>query len=217
MVKGKTGSRSKNIEINKRLIMDAAKAVILKNGVDKITIRGLAKDAGIDPRTIYNLFGSKERVITELLKNEAKIFAPIILGGLTKSDPLNFHNIVDSVYALAKGDEGLFMALISTAISQGPPRFTEGLAALMEPMFVRYVEQGFLVPEANAKVLSHAHMHDVMSKTALWARDEVSMTLLANYLKHDYALLLYKSATSETREHLHAVIGQIETDIEKLL
>ncbi|MGD6818983.1 TetR/AcrR family transcriptional regulator [Metabacillus sp. 84] len=50
-------------------ILDAAKDLFLKQGVQKVNIKQIAKKANVSQVTIYNYFGSKEKLLVEVIRS----------------------------------------------------------------------------------------------------------------------------------------------------
>lgn len=58
--------REKSIADRKARILDAARAIIAKDGYDALTTRGIAETAGVTVPTLYNLVGDKAAVISAM-------------------------------------------------------------------------------------------------------------------------------------------------------
>lgn len=50
----------------KQAILDAARKIIVKNGADNLSMRGLAKQVGCSPATIYKYFENKEGILESI-------------------------------------------------------------------------------------------------------------------------------------------------------
>ncbi|MBI9076672.1 MAG: TetR/AcrR family transcriptional regulator [Desulfatibacillum sp.] len=50
-------------EINRQRILEAARTIILENGMAALSMRKLAQVSGLALRTLYNLYGNKENVV----------------------------------------------------------------------------------------------------------------------------------------------------------
>lgn len=59
----------KIIESPKEAIMEHAKNIVLKDGYDQLTIRNVAKDAGVSIGTVYNYFPTKRDLMVQLLED----------------------------------------------------------------------------------------------------------------------------------------------------
>ena len=58
--------REQSIADRKARILDAARAIIAKDGYDALTTRGIAETAGVTVPTLYNLVGDKAAVISAM-------------------------------------------------------------------------------------------------------------------------------------------------------
>ena len=67
--------RSKQADETRARIAAAARKLILSRGFEAATIEAIARDAGVAVPTVYAVFGSKRRILTELVERAA--FGPI--------------------------------------------------------------------------------------------------------------------------------------------
>jgi AcrR family transcriptional regulator len=63
--------RSKQADETRARIAGAARKLILSRGFDAATIEAIARDAGVAVPTVYAVFGSKRRILTELVERAA--------------------------------------------------------------------------------------------------------------------------------------------------
>jgi len=83
------GLREKQMADRRQRILDAADVLIRTSGGTEFSMRSLAAAAEVSPATPYNLFGSKEGVLSSLLSNS--LDGTMSEGLLSKSDnPLDF-------------------------------------------------------------------------------------------------------------------------------
>jgi AcrR family transcriptional regulator len=100
-------------------ILDAARELIRESGVAGLSMRALAERANVAPMTTYNLIGSRDQVLLELVRRE--------FGGTGKGKKLRLRlgsNHIDNIINLADyyseylGEDPLYMkAIISTYYS----------------------------------------------------------------------------------------------------
>ena len=57
---------------NRDRLMDAAGELFYRDGVHAVTVERLADQAGLTKPTVYNLFGSKDRLVAETLERRAQ-------------------------------------------------------------------------------------------------------------------------------------------------
>ena len=64
-------------------LLDAAEAVLIRDGLPGITVRAVAREAGVAPMGVYNRFGSKDGLVAALALRAAGRFkqAVIVHGG----------------------------------------------------------------------------------------------------------------------------------------
>ncbi len=61
-------TRAINMEKRRQRILSVARATLARDGVEGLTVRKLAKEAGITVPTIYNLIGNKDDLLRRLLE-----------------------------------------------------------------------------------------------------------------------------------------------------
>jgi AcrR family transcriptional regulator len=59
---------------NRAAVLDAARALFSRHGLDKVTIAEIAARAAVSPSTVYAVFKSKEGILRELMR--ASLFGP---------------------------------------------------------------------------------------------------------------------------------------------
>jgi AcrR family transcriptional regulator len=61
-------SRSEAADATRERVLDAAKTLFLRHGIDRVTITQIAERAGVAVSTVYALFKSKEGILRELMR-----------------------------------------------------------------------------------------------------------------------------------------------------
>ena len=56
------------MELRRQRILAAARTTLARDGFDALTVRSLAEQAGITVPTIYNLVGSKDDLLRQLIE-----------------------------------------------------------------------------------------------------------------------------------------------------
>lgn len=70
-----------------RHVLDAARAFIEVHGVEQLSMRRLAEEAGVSVRTLYNHFGDKEGLLTALVQRSLDSI-DIAVHHLSATDPI---------------------------------------------------------------------------------------------------------------------------------
>jgi AcrR family transcriptional regulator len=74
-------------ERTSRHVLDAAHAFIEAHGVEQLSMRRLAEEAGVSVRTLYNHFGDKEGLLTALVQRSLDSI-DVAVHHLTATDPI---------------------------------------------------------------------------------------------------------------------------------
>lgn len=120
-------------------ILDAARAAFATRGYDAVSIRGVARDAGVDPALVHRFFGSKEQLFVAAMQ------LPIAPGAF-----------VDAL--LAEGVDGLGERLVRTLLTlwDTPGAFAPFLALI----------RGAVDNEAAATMLRESLTREVLGRIA---------------------------------------------------
>ncbi len=70
----RSAQRKEGAEVTQAHILDAAKSLFQRRGIDKVTIAEIARRAGVAASTVYALFSSKVGILRVLIK--ASLFGP---------------------------------------------------------------------------------------------------------------------------------------------
>jgi AcrR family transcriptional regulator len=81
------------VEMRRALVLEAVKAVAEKSGIEKASIREIAKQAGYTPGALYAYFATKDDMFGELLKQllrNLELTIPLAKPARNYSDPLEW-------------------------------------------------------------------------------------------------------------------------------
>ena len=74
-------------QLNQELILDTARDLIVKHGIEQVSLRKIAKESGYSPASLYEYFDSKDSILAELAwRANARLSKK--LRGIRKEDPL---------------------------------------------------------------------------------------------------------------------------------
>jgi len=77
---GAGAERAPALQERKERIRKSAKELFSRFGFKKTTVDEIAEDAGISKRTLYGVFGSKEKILADLVMTEALSFRKRLMG-----------------------------------------------------------------------------------------------------------------------------------------
>ena len=70
--------REEYLEERREMLLDAALAIISRDGFDRATMAEIAENAGMAKGTVYNYFETKEDILTALLRERAQQFEHVL-------------------------------------------------------------------------------------------------------------------------------------------
>lgn len=105
--------RSRSAEATRIRVLDAAKELFAKDGIDGVTIARIAEKAGVAAPTVYSLFKSKEGILRALM--HAALFGPQFQDALAKlegvTDPVRLialsAHVARAIYESESSELGL--------------------------------------------------------------------------------------------------------------
>lgn len=126
--RGRTGRRSGRPDTRGEII-DAAQRAFIEHGYANATIRGIAREAGVDPALIHRWFGDKRGLVLALMKagfDPVAVIEQVVSHGRDQAGPPGFllgHRIASTAVGLWESPIG---AVWIEAIRRSP-----GLASVM--------------------------------------------------------------------------------------
>lgn len=114
--------RSRAADATKARVLDGAKKLFMRRGIDGVTIAEIAEKAGVAPPTVYALFKSKEGILRALMR--AAIFGPRFqaararLDGVT--DPVRLIGLSAQVARAIYDSESAELGLLRGASAFSP-------------------------------------------------------------------------------------------------
>jgi len=201
----KTNGRGQRSEESRARILNSATRIFARKGLDGARIDEIAEDAGINKRMIYEYFGNKEGLYTEVLRyNYSKIYALSKKAFHIKDDPRE--NVTRAVrayfYFLAENEE--FVRLTSWETLNGGryagrviPQFFDLLELDFGSIIKDGIERKYIRPDTDfrqvllsvqALCLAYFNRREIVQ--SLWQEDIFSKEMLEARLQHILELIL---------------------------
>lgn len=95
-------------------ILDAARELVKQGDEDALSMRTLAKNAGVSLATPYNLFGSKQSVMVALCKREVEPYLAKLQSSGPKGAIDRLFGYIDSVFEMYQSDPGYSRTLLAS-------------------------------------------------------------------------------------------------------
>lgn len=112
--------RERRQEQTREAILDAALQLILENGVDKLSLREIARQVDYSPAGLYEYFGSKDEIINTVITEGHDRFRNVLLAVPTSLPPDEYLVELGMAYIhFARRNPDYFL-LMFTHMSDGP-------------------------------------------------------------------------------------------------
>jgi|TARA_R110001606_G_scaffold74462_3_gene172551 AcrR family transcriptional regulator len=217
-------TRARNMEKRRQRILDAARAIIVENGVDGLTTRGLAEAAGVTAPTLYNLIGDKDAIIRTMIGDGVeRVWAKLDFDSC--QTPLDMAEmIIETAYAETLTDQDYYRA-VSLATDRVPGAYAArgDLAAdhtvagqrsvdMAAKACRSAIEQGYLAGRISAETLGLEMFISYRGHVRDWAQAIISNEECRRRQLSGFYLVMAADATPEFREVLLGKIEALQTD-----
>lgn len=203
----------------RRRILDAARTRIVAGGVDALAMRGLAADAEVSVRTLYNLFGNKDDILQALV-SELIHELDATLADLVHDDPIARCRAIISFST----DRLIAEQVVFRPILQAQARSMQGYSdndreslatirtAIEEAARRRLISRHFS-PELLAQQIYSTHQHVIL----LWAHGILTDLQFRARAVHACTLNFLAAGTPRTRKALLDEIPKLELQLVEAL
>lgn len=157
---------------NRARICAAAQDIIRGEGIDSLTMRRLAEQAGVSLRTPYNLFGSKTDVLIALLDEAEFQLAPLGAARAGGAGIAPLLGALARIEAFFASDEeyyrGIYQAIMT---SDHPEARAAGVARAIttsQLLIARAAAQGELVEGTDSELLGRHLAVQLLAVLGMW-------------------------------------------------
>jgi AcrR family transcriptional regulator len=201
-------------------IVKAARELIRETGDTGLSMRALARRAGVSLTTPYNLFGSKRAIVLGAVQDN-KAFAE----GLEAFKNAGVLERIFGALSVASrtyvADQRFYMALFKTLfdISGGAEYrhfFGPGRHAFWRALVSEAIEEGLLDPDVDLDLFTQALEQSILSTLMQWVLGDIEAQHLEPGMHYGFALVLGGAATDRSRVNLTARRQAREAELKKL-
>jgi len=115
---------------NRDRVLEAARRLFAERGID-VTMREVARHAGVGPATLYRRFPTKQILVDEAFAEELRACRGIVIDGCADPDPWRgFCTVIESISVLNGRNHGFVEAFLSASPSD--QSFTVHRTALLQ-------------------------------------------------------------------------------------
>lgn len=148
-------------------IIEGGEELFLKAGIKSVTMDDIAKHLGMSKKTIYQFFKDKNELVIALVKKKLKQDEDQICTMISQSD-----NVIEEMINMMKASEDMFARINPIVIHDMQKYHPEAwkhfqnfkadvLIHKLEELLTKGIEQGYIRPEINTKILARMRVTQV--------------------------------------------------------
>lgn len=191
-------------------ILSAARKMLTKHGVDGVTMRGLAKESGVAPKTLYHQFGSKEKLLRTAVEERFRYYYRMIDEEEIAHGIERLYFIVDTEAATKK--KNLQYARAMTPIVSSEPKDTFGFIRMRtyRKAIDQIATEDDFVPWINLDLLAAVVYRQLSSTVYLSRLQSVDWKLVPAISKYELSLTLYPVTRGYSQKKAGAMLKSMQ-------
>ncbi len=211
--------RDKAKDMNRAKIRAAAESIIRNEGMDKLTMRRLAVEAGVSLRTPYNLFGSKTDVLVALL--DGAKFDPFQNSPERDARPIleSLLGTLDQVEQFFGSDEEYFRVVFREIMVSDHPdariAAVDNVLAIGQVFTVQALTKGELMEGTDGFELGRHLGIQLTAILGMWASGFFSNEESIRQVRRGWAGILLNHCTNSSRPALEAAYHSTSSATER--
>ncbi len=212
-------TRAINKEKRRQRILSVARKTLARDGVDGLTVRQLAREAGITVPTIYNLVGSKDDLL-RLLLDELVTRTERVLAEVEEEDPIEATaRVVGTLATLFAEDEDFCRAALRAGQSversgsnNGALRIWQRSAQIAIRICLDASEAGLLRGDCDPKRIGERAYDSYRIAAIDWLDGVIDVSEFERNALIGFYLCLAADAVPRFRRALMSRIAEVEAD-----
>lgn len=214
--------RQTNKAARRARILDAAAGMMAAGGVQALSLRELAAASGVTVPTIYNLIGSREDLIREII-SDALDQLDDVLAGLPEQKGVEFGlAAIDELFRLVMADKNVYRAVFRALYEFEAPNMPDWLGRMfrrggdvMLSAVTRAVDDGDLRGELAPLPLAHNAFHALQATLHMWATGGLNSRNSQARARYAFLVTLLADATPRGRRRLRALMADAEQILDR--
>lgn len=200
-------------------IVAAARALMRRSGVDGFSMRVLAEEAGVSIATPYNLFGSKQAILLEVLAADLKAYETALAKMHADEIEVLFRTVEMMADVFAE-EPDLYRSVIAAVSRDGGPEFrfmVSGPRYLLWKRLLREAtEAGLLRADVDPDAFAITVTQHMFANVLDWAQGNLSLAEMAGRIRYGLALSLVAIATPRSRAQIESRLKSAEIVLQQL-
>jgi len=182
-------TKRRNTEARQQQILGIARELIVKHGSEHVTIRRIARAAGISEAAIYRHFKSKTEILTLLLRDIEEMWMSEFEEVETPGSALDsLDEALTRRISTAEQKGGVSFQVIAEIISLGDKKLNTQAARIvglyvdrLAGLLSRGISEGELKPELDASAAATILFGMVQGLVSIWALNGYNFSLTDRY------------------------------------
>jgi TetR/AcrR family transcriptional regulator, cholesterol catabolism regulator len=195
-------------------IVDATCALLRELGAEELSVKTIAARAGVSVSTVYNLFESKEAVLSSVFDLDLAQFEQRVAAARSEDALARIFDSIDIAADLYRADPGFYRAIMwRLPGGAGDPALSVALRAprnrFWRGMVETAVEEGHLRPGTDPSVLAALLIQIFGGVLSNWISNEITTDQLQAQARFGFAVALSAFASPSVAQRLHAQIDRL--------
>ena len=194
-------------------IVEAAEALVRKNGFDKVSMTQIADQAGVAPATLYNLFETKRAIFRQVFDLDLEKYEQLVAELPARGAINKIFASIDLAASLYRRNPEFYRAM-----ARGGGADTGGLRSdVSEPRIAFWhvqiaaaVAQGQLRSNTKSQIVAVALSQQMRGAFLEWAARVISPERMAKETAYSFAMTLLAHASEKSAPSLKTRLKRIE-------
>lgn len=192
-------------------ILAAARKLLAEHGVEGVTMRELAKESGVTPKTLYHLFESKEKLLLTAVEERFRYLYQMINEAKIERGIDRLYYIIDTSAETTRKNLAYARALVPILSSSADSPISEIRKATYRRAILQIASEGDILPWVDVDLLNHVIYQLIMAVgKERWFERETGRRLTFNLAKLDVSLALRSLTTGYTHKRTTEVIQDMQ-------
>lgn len=189
-------------------IVAAARDLIRETGETGLSMRALAARSNVSLATPYNLFGSKQAILIELLSQSATTFGKLFQQQASSDQLSRIFDYVEMSFNLYRSDPAFYQALLRTIYRSEDAELRTKLrkprANFLKTLLRDAMTAGYLEPDIAVDLVSREMFGIYLYSVQEWIHGSVKLERARLETGHGYSLVLLGAALDHAKPALAA-------------
>lgn len=156
-------------------ILSAAQALVASHGHVAVTMRAIAQASGTAEKTLYNIFGTKDRLIAAMARARSAVVFQAAVDAAPEGGWAMLHSFARLAAELTLADPPMSRALAAIVVDHGDlVGLNDIYAGTVAVALDQMVDEGMIAPPPSRASTIRQIRLGVVSVVLFWARGEIS-------------------------------------------